>query len=101
MRQSLKAKTITGLGYNSIDDWSSISTFQCTHCMKGKTHKHWHIIGHHTKYQADCAPFFEYIHSDISDIFGPLPYLPPSTPKYTISFLMKTLDTPLGVSFEI
>lgn len=45
--------------------------------------KHRHVIAHGIKYQEDYAPF-EYIHSDI---FGPLPHLPSTAPKYFISFI--------------
>ena len=82
IKKSLLDKTITGLTHDSID-WTDINNFQCPFCMKGKTRKHPHIVGHRTKYQKDYAPF-EYIHSDI---FGPLPNLPSSAPKYFISFI--------------
>lgn len=82
IKKSLLDKTIKGLTHDSIDS-TDVNKFQCPVCMKGKTRKHPHIIGHCTKYQKDYAPF-EYIHSDI---FGPFPNLPPSTPKYFISFI--------------
>lgn len=83
-------KFITGF-FPDIIDLSTYNTFQCKSCMKGKTSKKRQLVGHRVKYQKEYEAF-ECIHSDI---FGPLPNLSSSTPKYFISSLINFFFTRL------
>lgn len=81
LRESIKQGTLTSISMSDID-WTGYSKFQCEDCISGKANKHKHVKGSRVRYQKSYKPF-EYLHTDI---FGPVPHMPRSSPSYFLAF---------------
>ncbi|QLG70918.1 hypothetical protein HG535_0A08650 [Zygotorulaspora mrakii] len=81
LRDSIKQGMLTNLSMDDID-WSGYSNFQCEDCVSGKSKKHKHLVGSRLTYQKSYQPF-EFLHTDI---FGPVPHMPTSSPSYFMAF---------------
>lgn len=94
IKKSLQMKTFTGLDHDDVD-WTHISTFQCDHCLLGRSPYKNTISGEQNnnlaKYKA-----FEYIHCDI---FGPLG-IKNIVDKYFITFIDENTHLHLIYSLE-
>ncbi|EDO17438.1 Tkp1 protein [Vanderwaltozyma polyspora DSM 70294] len=81
IKDSIRKGLIKNISYDNID-WSGFDTFQCPDCLKGKSTQHKHYVGSRVKYQREYNTF-EFLHTDL---FGPVPNMPTSSPTYFISF---------------